>query len=147
VGVGRFLSVSMLAAAIGGVFIPLAPDASLVGLACLLAQQLIMDGSLTAFDVVAISVRQGIVEDAALGRVSASFHVLAMAAMLIGTIVGGIVGEVVGLRPALALAAAAAFAGPVIIRFSAAHRLDDLPVGIDRTGGPVEVGVEVSLGE
>ncbi len=105
-----------------------------------------MDGSLTAFDVVAISVRQGIVEDAALGRVSASFHVLAMAAMLVGTIVGGIVGEVVGLRPALALAAAA-FIGPLIVRFSAVYRLDVLSVGFDQTGGPVEVGVEVPLGE
>ena len=106
-----------------------------------------MDGALTAFDVVAISVRQGIVEDAALGRVSASFHVLAMAAMLAGTIVGGVVGEVIGLRPALVLAAGVAFLGPAIVRFSAAHGLGDLPVGLTATGTPVEAGVEVPLGE
>lgn len=147
VGVGRFLSVSMLVAAIGAVFIPLAPDGGLLGFSCLLAQQLIMDGALTAFDVVAVSVRQGSVEDAALGRVSASFRVLAMGAMLIGTIVAGVVGEAIGLRPALALAAGAAFLAPLIVRTSAAHSLGDLPVGLGATGGPVEAGVEVPLGE
>ncbi len=147
VGVGRFLSGSMLVAAIGAVFIPLAPDGGLLGFSCLLAQQLVMDGALTAFDVVAVSVRQGTVEDAALGRVSASFRVLAMGAMLVGTVVAGVVGEVVGLRPALALAAGAAFLAPLIVRTSAAHRLGDLPVGLTATGGPVEAGVEVPLDE
>ena len=40
------------------------------------------DSSMTAYDVIAVSIRQATVDDTRLGRVAASFHVLAMAAML-----------------------------------------------------------------
>ena len=73
---------------------------------------------MTAFDVVSVSIRQATVDDRLLGRVSASYHVLAMAAMLVGTAVGGLVAETLGLRAALFVAALGGVRGgpdPVVL--------------------------------
>jgi MFS family permease len=146
-GVARFFIGAMTLVTIGNAFIALAPDAALLGLLCLLAQQLLSDSSLTAFDVVAVSIRQAAVEDRELGRVIATFHTLAMAAMLLGTVVGGIVAEVVGVRAALVVAA---LGGPVaiaILWFSRIRRMRDLPPGIKKPGSAVIAGDDVPLTE
>ena len=137
----------MVLVTIGNAFIALTPDAALLGLACLLAQQLLSDSSLTAFDVVAVSIRQATVDDRELGRVVATFHTLAMAAMLLGTVVGGIVAELVGVRAALVVAA---LGGPVaiaILWFSRIRRMHDLPAGLRRPDAAVIAGDDVPLSE
>jgi MFS family permease len=128
-GVGRFLVAAMVSVTLGNVCIALTPDATLLGLAFLLAQQLLSDSALTAFDVVAVSIRQATVEDRQLGRVGASFHVLAMAAMLVGTVIGGILGELVGVRAALVVGAAGGLIAVAILWFSAIRRMRDVPLG------------------
>jgi MFS family permease len=127
-GAGRFLVLAMLVAAIGNTSLPFAPDAALLGLLCLLFQQLVHDGAITAWDVVAVSIRQTTVEDRLLGRVGASMHMLALAFQLGGTLLGAVVAEVFGLRAAVAVAAIGGFAAPVIIWFSAARRLQTVPI-------------------
>jgi hypothetical protein len=77
---------------------------------------------------VAVSIRQATVEDRLLGRVGASMHMLALAFQLGGTVLGAVVAEALGLRAAVALAAIGGFAAPVIIWFSAARRLQDVPI-------------------
>ena len=146
-GVGRFLIGSMVLVAIGNGFIMLTPDAALLGLACLLAQQLLSDSSMTAFDVVAVSIRQATVEDRLLGRVGASFHALAMAAMLLGTVVGGLVAEMVGLRAALAVAASGGIVAVLILWFSRIRGVRDMPGGLPRPASAVIAGEDVPLGE
>ncbi len=123
------------------------PDAALVGLACLLAQQLLSDSSLTAFDVVAVSIRQATVDDRELGRVVASFHTLAMAAMLLGTVIGGIVAELVGVRAALVVAASGGPVAIAILWFSRIRRMHDLPVALRRPDAAVIAGDDVPLSE
>jgi MFS family permease len=146
-GVGRFLLSTMLFVTLGNVCIALTPDATLVGVALLLAQQLLSDSSLTAFDVVAVSIRQATVDDRALGRVGASFHVLAMAFMLVGTVAGGILGETLGLRAALIVGAGGGVLALAILWFSAVRRMADVPVGLSHTPGPVIAGEDVPLSE
>jgi predicted MFS family arabinose efflux permease len=102
---------------------------------------------LTAFDVVAISIRQATVEDRLLGRVGASMHVLAMAAMLVGTIIGGLIGELVGLRAALVLGAAGGLIAIAILWFSAIRRMRDVPRGLAGPVRAVIAGDDVPLGE
>ena len=146
-GVARFFIGTMVLVTIGNAFIAVTPDAALLGLACLLAQQLLSDSSLTAFDVVAVSIRQATVDDHELGRVGATFHVLAMAAMLLGTVIGGVVAELVGVRAALVVAA---LGGPVaiaILWFSRIRRLHDLPPGLRRPDAAVIAGDDVPLSE
>ena len=135
-GVGRFLIAAMVSVTLGNICIALTPDATLLGLAFLLAQQLLSDSALTAFDVVAVSIRQATVEDRQLGRVGASFHVLAMGAMLVGTVLGGILGELVGVRAALVVGAAGGLIAVAILWFSAVRRMRDVPRGIGPLAAP-----------
>ena len=146
-GVGRFFIGAMVLVTIGNAFIVLTPDAALLGLTCLLIQQLLSDSSSTAFDVVAVSIRQATVEDRSLGRVGASFHALAMAAMLLGTVVGGVVAEMVGLRAALAVAASGGVVAVLILWFSGIRRMRDMPGGLPRPASAVIAGEDVPLGE
>jgi MFS family permease len=146
-GVARFFIGAMVFVTLGNAFIAVTPDAAFVGLACLLAQQLLSDSSLTAFDVVAVSIRQATVDDRELGRVGASFHTLAMATMLLGTVIGGVVAELVGVRAALVVAA---LGGPVaiaILWFSRIRRMRDLPAGLRRPAAAVIAGDDVPLSE
>jgi predicted MFS family arabinose efflux permease len=128
VGVGRFMVGALGLVAIGNVAIAFAPDASLVGLAFLLTQQLLSDSALTAFDIVAVSIRQTTVDDRALGRVGASMHVLAMAAMLLGTIVGGVVAATISVRAAILVGGAGGFVGFAIVWFSRVRALRAMPL-------------------
>lgn len=146
-GVARFFIGAMVLVTIGNGFIAVTPDATILGLACLLAQQLLSDSALTAFDVVAVSIRQATVEDRLLGRVGASFHVLAMAAMLVGTVIGGILAETVSVRAALVFAALGGIFAIAILWFSAIRRMHDVPVGLRRPDGAVIAGDDVPLSE
>jgi len=137
----------MVLVTIGNAFIALTPDAALLGLVCLLIQQLLSDSSLTAFDVVAVSIRQATVDDRSLGRVGASFHALALAAMLLGTVVGGVVAEVVSVRAALVVGA---LGGPIaiaILWFSAIRRMREVPGGLRSPAAAVIAGEDVPLSE
>jgi MFS family permease len=143
-GVGRFLVATLVFVSIGNVCIALAPDASLVGLAFLLGQQLIADSSMTAFDIVAVSIRQTTVADRALGRVGASMHVLAMAAMLVGTVVGGVVAAAISVRAAMAFAAVGGFLAVGVVWFSRIRSLREMPLP---PAPPMVPGVDVPLSE
>lgn len=144
-GVGRFLVIAMVLVAIGNVTIALAPDASIVGLALLLVQQLLSDSSMAAFDIVAVSIRQTTVDDRALGRVGASMHVVAMAAMLVGTVVGGLVAAAVSVRAAMAVAALGGFVAVAVVWFSRLRALRDMP--LPPASQPTVPIVEVRPGE
>ena len=145
-GVARFFIGAMVLVSIGNAFIAFTPDAAVLGLVCLLAQQLLSDSSITAFDVVTVSIRQATVEDRRLGRVGASFHALEMAAMLLGTVAGGIIAETVGLRAALVVGASGGIIAIGILWFSAIRRMHDVPTGL---GPPAAVlaGEDVPLSE
>ncbi len=143
-GVGRFLVGAMVFVAIGNLCIALAPDASIVGLAFLLGQQLLSDSAMTAFDIVAVSIRQTTVDDRALGRVGASIHVLALAAMLVGTVVGGVVAAEVSVRAAIFVAAIGGFLAIAIVWFSRLRALRDMPPAPARAVVP---GIDVPFRE
>jgi MFS family permease len=146
-GVARFFIGAMVLVTVGNAFIALTPDATLIGLGCLLVQQLLSDSSMTAYDVVAVSIRQATVEDRALGRVGASFHVLAMAAMLVGTVAGGVIAETAGLRAALVVAALGGVIAVAILWFSAIRRMHDVPGGLTAPAAAVLAGEDVPLAE
>ena len=61
-------------------------------------QQLVADSAVTVYDITEVSVRQTLVRDRALGRVSSTFHVAAVLAQLVATIGAGLLAEVIGLR-------------------------------------------------
>jgi MFS family permease len=94
--------------AVGGAvqgLVPLAHGAPVAAALYLLGAQLAGDGLMTMAFVVDTSVRQTIVPDRLLGRVSATANVLGVAAVPLGALAGGIVGQIASPRAALALAA------------------------------------------
>jgi MFS family permease len=93
--------------ALGGAFqglVPLAHGTVFIAGLYLLAAQVIGDGLMTMAFVNDVSVRQSLVPDRLLGRVSATANVLGVAAMPVGAIAGGVIGQLAS--PRLALAAA-----------------------------------------
>jgi len=142
-GIGRVAIVAMLMAAAGNAFIPLAPSGlPVVAIACLVMQQLVADSAVTVYDVTEVSVRQTLVDDRALGRVTSTFHVAAVVAQLLATLAAGLLAEVIGLRATAWLAPLGGLIGAAVLFWSPVRSLHVLPVTEDRTPAQIVVDVE-----
>jgi MFS family permease len=141
-GVGPVAIASMLLAAIGNLFIPLAPAGlPLVAITCFLLQQLIADSAVTVYDVTETSVRQSLVADRELGRVASTFQVASAAAQLAATIGAGLLAESIGLRATAFLAPLGGVFAAAILYWSPVRDLRELP-SLD-TRSPAEVAYDV----
>lgn len=97
----------VLGFALGGAFqclVPLAHGSRLQAALFLLTAQILGDGLLTLAFVNDTSLRQALVPDRLLGRVSATANVLGVVAMPLGALAGGIFGQLASPRAALAAA-------------------------------------------
>ena len=123
-GIGPVAIVAMVLAAIGSAFIPLAPSGlPLVAIGCLVMQQLVADSAVTVYYITEASVRQTLVHDRALGRVTSTFHVAAVVAQLAATLGAGLLAETIGLRATSWLAPLGGLAGAAILWASPARTL------------------------
>jgi MFS family permease len=142
-GVGPVAIAGALLAALGNLFIPLAPPGlPVIALLCLLAQQLIADSAETVYDVTEVSVRQTFVRDRELGRVASTFRVLAVGAQLVVTIGAGLLAEVIGLRATAFLAPLGGVAAAAVLWWSPVRVLRDLPAADERTAAEAAVDAE-----
>ena len=142
-GVGRIAVAAMLLCALGNLFIPLAPSGlPLIALGCLLIQQLVADSAATVYDIMEVSVRQSIVPDRELGRVSATFGVVATAAQLIATIGAGLLAEAVGLRATAFLAPLGGLLAAWVLWSSPVRHLKEVASLDTRTPAEVVIDVE-----
>ena len=141
-GIGRVAIVAMLMAAVGNAFIPLAPSGlPIVAVVCLVMQQLVADSAVTVYDVTEVSVRQTLVDDRALGRVTSTFHVSAVVAQLAATLLAGVLAEIIGLRATAWLAPLGGLLGAAILYWSPVRHMDMLPEPVELT--PAQIVVEV----
>jgi len=141
-GIGRVAIAAMLMAAVGNAFIPLAPSGlPIVAIACLVLQQLVADSAVTVYTVTEVSVRQTLVDDRALGRVTSTFRVAAVVAQLVATLVAGVLAEVIGLRATAWLAPLGGLIGAAILWWSPVRTLHVLPTAVGLS--PAEIVVEV----
>ncbi len=115
VGSGNAMTIGLVLGAIGTLCIPLAPGATLVGAALLVAHQVVGDGGMTMFDVHDRTLRQTVVAPDMLARVDGGLRSLGRLATLVGALGGGALATAFGARLAivvmavlLALAAAVA---------------------------------------
>jgi MFS family permease len=142
-GIGPVAIVAMLLAAVGNAFIPLAPAGlPLIAIGCLVMQQLVADSAVTVYDISETTVRQTLVRDRALGRVSSTFHVAAGLAQLAATIGAGVLAEVIGLRATSWLAPLGGLLGAAILWVSPVRAmlvLADRP--LDGVGPPPADGL------
>jgi Na+/melibiose symporter-like transporter len=137
------LGASMIAGCIGmglsELFIPIARDASVIGAALLIAQQLTGDGMFTVAQVGNTTLRQSITPDHMLGRVNAFMRMLELGFQMAGLLIGGLIGEWIGLRPALYIGAGLVVASGVTLFLS--------PVRGIRRAPALTVPVDVSVTE
>jgi len=127
-GIGPVAIAAMLLSAVGNAFIPLAPAGlPLLAIACLVMQQLIADSAVTVYDITEASVRQTLVRDRALGRVSSTFHVAAVLVELAATLGAGLLAEAIGLRATSWLAPLGGLLGALILWASPVRSLRVLP--------------------
>jgi Na+/melibiose symporter-like transporter len=118
-GVGPVVIGSVLIGTLGFLFVPLAPaGAPLAAMVFLIGQQLVTDPAMTAYDITDTSLRQSIVHDRSLGRVTATITVAVLLAQLIATLLAGFVAVEIGLRNALILGPIAGFLGVIALWFS-----------------------------
>jgi MFS family permease len=137
-GIGTVAIGAMLLAAIGNAFIPLAPSGlPLVAIGCLVMQQLVADSAVTVYDITEVSVRQTLVHDRALGRVSSTFTVAAMVAQLVATLAAGVLAEVIGLRATSWLAPLGGLLAAAILWWSPVRHLVSLPASVE-DGPPID---------
>jgi MFS family permease len=142
-GVGPVAIGAMLLAALGNLFIPLAPaGAPLLAVLFLFGQQIVGDSAVTVYDITETSVRQSRVEDRELGRVASTFHVGSAAAQWAATIAAGVLAEIIGLRATAFLAPVGALLAAAILYWSPVRTLRDLPKMDDRRPARVVVDVE-----
>jgi MFS family permease len=131
-GIGPVAIIAMVLSAVGNAFIPLAPAGlPLVAVGCLVIQQLVADSAATVYDITEVSVRQSLVHDRALGRVSSTFHVAAGLAQLTATIGAGLLAEAIGLRATSWLAPLGGLLGAAILWFSPVRDLLALPTTVE----------------
>lgn len=117
-GFGRTMVVSIACISLGMAAVPLAPNGALLGILCLVLNQILTDPFWTVFDIGQVSLRQTVVGDRMQGRVNATFRVGSMAFMLVGTFLGGYLGEQIGLRNTIILGVLVVAITPMLIAFS-----------------------------
>ena len=141
-GVGPVVIAALVLSTISNMFVPLAPvGAPLVAITLLILAQLLGDSSLQVYDISEVVVRQTLVEDRALGRVSSTFVVASGIAQLITTLLAGVLALAIGLRATMWITPVFGVIGVLILWFSPVRRLKQLPVVLD--AGTVEAVEEI----
>jgi predicted MFS family arabinose efflux permease len=134
-GIGAVMVASLLLAAVGEAFIPLATTANAIGVLFLVGQQIVADSALTVYDINQVSLRQAIAPAHVLGRINASVRVTEIGAVLLGTVVAGYMGETVGLRETLWVGVALSLLAAVALALSpvrAVRRIPEMAVEVVR---------------
>jgi predicted MFS family arabinose efflux permease len=127
VGIGAVMVASLLLAAIGEAFIPLATTANAIGVLFLVGQQIVADSALTVYDINQVSLRQAIAPAHVLGRINASVRVTEISAVLLGTVIAGYLGETVGLRETLWVGAALSLLATAALALSPVRAVRRIP--------------------
>ena len=132
-GIGAVMVASLLLAAVGEAFVPLATAANAIGVLFLVGQQIVADSALTVYDINQVSLRQAIAPAHVLGRINASVRVTEIGAVLLGTVVAGYIGETVGLRETLWVGVGLSLLAAVALALSpvrAVRRIPEMPVEV-----------------
>ncbi len=101
IGSGNAMTVGLVAATLGTLCIPLAPGATVLGAALLVAHQIVGDGGVTLFEVHDRTLRQTLVAPELLARVDGGLRTLGRLATLVGALAGGGLATALGARFAI----------------------------------------------
>lgn len=133
IGLGPALVACMAGSRLAGFLIPLARGPSWLAVSCLLGHQLVGDGLLVAYSILAVSLRQSVLPQETLGRANATFHVATGLLVPAGALIAGVIAQATDVRTALWLSAIGGMINPLILQFSAVRGLRRTP-GTDDPG-------------
>ncbi|MEO8538401.1 MAG: MFS transporter [bacterium] len=117
-GVGPTLAVSSFMRATGALFMPLCTGNTALGIAFLVANQIVVDPFWALFEIHDVSLRQGIVAERLQGRMFSNFRLLNFGFALVGTALGGILGSLIGFRETLFVAVGIMYLSVAVLTFS-----------------------------
>jgi predicted MFS family arabinose efflux permease len=126
-GVGPAICISGALSALGTMVVLLAPAEPVGGMACLVVSQVLGDAFGVVPLILAASLRQSLLPQNVLGRVGATFRVVAGGAAVAGALAGGALGQSLGLRETLLLAIGGLLIGPLTGMLSPLRRVRQMP--------------------
>jgi MFS family permease len=104
-GLGPAMALGIAVVGLSDLAVPLAGHNLLLAAIAVALGQFFFGLGLTVYSVAQTSLRQALVPDEMMGRVSGALRVLGSATVPLGALVGGLLGQAIGLRATLALAA------------------------------------------
>lgn len=122
-GIGPAIMLGLVFDAIGRGLVPLAVSASLLSILLLVGQQLLGDGGMTTYLIGEQSLRQTLLPERVIGRVTSVIVMLELGTLIAGSVVGGWIGETIGVRAAIIAGFGLAVAAGICLFFSPARRL------------------------
>jgi MFS family permease len=128
-GLGLAMIMCMAGSRTAMLLVPLARGPQWLAVSCLLGQQFFGDSLLMAYYVLAVSLRQTVLPQAALGRANATFHVATGVLLPLGALIAGPIAEATDARTALWISALGGLINPLILQFSAVRKLRQMPLG------------------
>jgi MFS family permease len=114
-GAGRSMIGGLLTGGVGVLLIAAAPSRGRLGVALLVAQQLISDPGWAIYTINETTVRQAIAPQAVLGRVTAADRFGSLLATLLATLLAGLIADLAGSRVVLVIGACCMFAAALVI--------------------------------
>jgi MFS family permease len=127
VGLGRAMIVCLAVSRAGALLIPMARGPEWLAVSCLVGHQLVGDGCLMAYYILAVSLRQTVLPQEILGRANATFHVSTGLLLPLGALIAGPLAAATDVRTALWIGTIGGLIAPVILHFSAIRRLKAMP--------------------
>ena len=117
-GVGPTIAVASFMRATGALFMPLCMDNGWLGIAFLIANQLVTDPFWTLHEIHDVSLRQTITPERLQGRMFANFRLLNFGFAVVGTVLGGVLGSAIGFRETLFVSVGLMYVSVAAVTFS-----------------------------
>lgn len=124
---GQALSVGKALTSFGPILLVVVSHRSVTGLTLMAIGFSVLGAGLSFYNVLVVSLRQQLVSPALMGRVGASFRVVAQGTVPLGALLGGTLGGLIGFRAAIAVAVGALILGCVVFWFTSPARLSAPP--------------------
>jgi len=122
-GIGPTLVVASFLRATGALFMPLCMANNWLGIAFLVANQVVTDPFWSLYEIHDVSLRQGITPERVQGRMFANFRLLNFGFAVVGTAVGGFLGSLIGFRETLFIAVGLMYVSVAALAFSPVIRV------------------------